>query len=42
MFTIFLLSNSRLTFNLENVNLLRDPKIDPKNGVAIYLCVNQI
>ena len=29
-----LLSNSQATFNLENVNLLSNPNVNPKNGVA--------
>ena len=29
-----MLSNSKATFNLENVNLLRNPNVNPKNGVA--------
>ena len=29
-----LLSNSKATFNLENVNLLNNPNVNPKNGVA--------
>ena len=29
-----LLSNSYATFNLENVNLLSDPNVNPENGVA--------
>ena len=29
-----LLSNNEATFNLENVNLLSNPNVNPKNGVA--------
>ena len=29
-----LLSNSQVTFDLENVNLLSYPEVNPKNGVA--------
>ena len=29
-----LLSNSQATFNLENVNLLGNPNVNPKNRVA--------
>ena len=29
-----LLSNSYATFNLENVNLLSNPSVNPQNGVA--------
>ena len=29
-----LLSNSQATFNLEHINLLSNPKVNPKNGVA--------
>ena len=29
-----MLSNSYRTFNLENVNLLSNPNINPKSGIA--------
>ena len=34
MYTWKLLSNFKATFNLENVNLLSNHNVNPKNGVA--------
>ena len=36
-----LLSNSKETFNIENVNLLSNPNPNPKNGVAYKKNVHQ-